>query len=97
MTKRGTNELKGSARYLYASDNWQANNTPQEAIDEGFADQQHAFIREYGAEIGGPILKDKLWLWASASRQDISLNRPTSSHRGTSSQDDDVSSPSVPS
>ena len=36
VTKRGTNELKGSARFLYASANWQSTNTPQEAIDQGF-------------------------------------------------------------
>ena len=42
VTKRGTNQLKGSARYLYASANWQSTNTPQEAVDLGPADEQHA-------------------------------------------------------
>ena len=74
VTKRGTNQFKGSARYLYASDSWQSTNLPQEAIDEGFQTNSTRFIREYGAEIGGPIVKDRLWLWGSGSRQDISLN-----------------------
>lgn len=74
VTKRGTNEIKGSARFLYASDRWQATNTPKEALDEGFTTNSTRFIREYGAEIGGPIVKDRLWFWGSASRQDISLN-----------------------
>ena len=28
VTKRGTNEIKGTARYLYASGNWQSTNDP---------------------------------------------------------------------
>ena len=74
VTKRGTNELHGSGRYLYASHSWQADNTPQEAIDQGLQTNSTRFIREYGAELGGPIIKDKMWIWASGSRQDIDLN-----------------------
>ncbi len=73
VTKRGTNELKGSARFLYASANWQSNNESQEAIDQGFQTNKTRFIREYGGELGGPIVKDTLWLWAAGSRQDISV------------------------
>jgi hypothetical protein len=72
VTKRGTNEIRGSARYLYVSDRTQSNNTPQEAIDEGFQTNQTRFIREYGAEVGFPIIKDKLWIWGAGSRQDVS-------------------------
>ena len=72
VTKRGTNELKGSARYNYASHSWQSDNRSQEAIDQGFNTNQIRYIREWGAEVGGPIVKDKLWLWAAGSRQDIS-------------------------
>ncbi|MGE5413730.1 MAG: hypothetical protein ACM3NW_06110 [Syntrophomonadaceae bacterium] len=75
MTKRGTNQIKGSARYLYASGNWQSNNTPQEAVDEGIPTNNTRFIREYGADFGGPILKDKLWLWFAGSYQTINTNQ----------------------
>ncbi len=74
VTKRGTNEFKGSGRFLYASQNWQSDNTSQEALDQGFLTNRTRFVREYGAEIGGPLVKDKLWMWASGSRQDISVN-----------------------
>lgn len=77
ITKRGTNQLKGSARYLYASANWQSNNTPQESLDLGVQTNSTRYIREYGAELGGPILKDRLWLWAAGSRQDVSLDPTT--------------------
>jgi hypothetical protein len=77
VTKRGTNELKGSGRYLYASGNWESNNTPQEALDWPSGPWQTnstRYIREYGGELGGPIVPDRIWLWAAASRQDISFN-----------------------
>ena len=74
VTKRGTNELKGSARFFYASDDWQSNNLTDEAIEQGFETNSTRFVREYGAEVGGPILKDRLWIWGSGARQDISLN-----------------------
>jgi len=73
VTKRGTNQLKGSARYLYASANWQSDNTPPEAAADGQQTTETRFIREYGAELGGPIVHDRVWFWAAASRQDISL------------------------
>ena len=77
VTKRGTNALKGSARYFYASANWQSNNTPQESVDLGLQTTSTRFIREFGGDLGGPILLDRLWLWAAGSRQDISLNPAT--------------------
>ena len=82
VTKRGSNQLKGSARYYYASANWQSNNTPQEAVDEGFQTNSTRFIREYGGELGGPILKDRLWLWAAGSYQTISLNNTQTAYAG---------------
>ena len=45
--------------------------------DLGLQSNSTRYIREYGAELGGPILKDRIWLWAAASRQDISLNPST--------------------
>jgi hypothetical protein len=77
VTKRGTNQWKGSARYLYASGNWQSNNTSQESVDQGVRTDSTRYIREYGGDLGGPIRKDRLWLWAAGSRQDISLDPST--------------------
>ncbi len=75
VTKRGTNEIHGAARYLYASKNWQSTNTPQEAIDQGLPTNNTRLIREYGADLGGPLVKDKLWLWFAGSYQTISTNQ----------------------
>jgi len=80
VTKRGTNQIKGAARFLYASASWQSNNRPADAVDPyGNPLQTNSirYIREYGGELGGPIVRDRLWLWAAGSRQDISLNTGT--------------------
>ncbi|MFY9550997.1 MAG: TonB-dependent receptor [Thermoanaerobaculia bacterium] len=75
VTKRGTNELHGAARFLYAAKNWQSNNRPQEAIDQNIPTNDTRMIREYGADVGGPIIRDKLWLWFSGAYQTISTNQ----------------------
>ena len=77
VTKRGTNTLKGSGRFLYASANWQSDNTPAASSALGLQTNSTRFIREYGAELGGPLVADRLWLWAAGARQDISLNPTT--------------------
>ena len=57
VTKRGTNQLKGSARYLYASASGQSTNTPQESLDQGLQTNSTRYIREYGGDLGGPIVR----------------------------------------
>ncbi len=62
VTKRGTNELRGSARGLYTDGaRW-----------------------DYGAEVGGPLWKDRLWLWAAgASNSYLSQTFFVQTNRGT--------------
>jgi len=49
VTKRGTNELRGSARALYTGGSgW-----------------------DYGAEAGGPVWRDRVWLWGSFAKDDF--------------------------
>ncbi|HJQ37665.1 MAG TPA: TonB-dependent receptor [Thermoanaerobaculia bacterium] len=85
VTKRGTNDLSGSARYYLADGEWQAEAEPTaEARGEDPArnpsnvpylikaneiDQN----REMGFEVGGPIIRDRLWLWGSYADQQIDL------------------------
>ncbi|MEO8505217.1 MAG: carboxypeptidase regulatory-like domain-containing protein [Acidobacteriota bacterium] len=89
VTKRGTNELRGSARYLDTSSSWQSN-SGFDSADLGKAGPwqgppsnqkpQPPFrgdpnkigaIKDYGADLGGPIVKDRLWIWGSYGAQDI--------------------------
>jgi hypothetical protein len=84
VTKRGTNEYHGAARFLYASQNWQSDNTPEEAVEQGIPTNNTHFIREYGADFGGPIVRDKLWLWFAGAYQTVNTNTTAfSSDEGT--------------
>ncbi|HEY0557131.1 MAG TPA: TonB-dependent receptor [Thermoanaerobaculia bacterium] len=78
VTKRGTNEWRGSGRYYDTDKKWQAKN---DTSGVHFAPGQPAFkqgnrivsVKDYGAELGGPIVKDRLWIWGSYGRQKVSL------------------------
>lgn len=85
VTKRGTNEPHGSARYFVSPGELQANNIPQEAKDQGFTNATMnqictlgckgagAGIQDYGVETGGALWQDKAWLWGSYGRKEIPL------------------------
>jgi hypothetical protein len=78
VTKRGTNEWRGSGRYYDADQKWQDKldaskvNLPanQTSFNQG---NRIVNVRDYGAEVGGPIVKDRLWIWGSYGRQKVDL------------------------
>jgi len=67
VTKSGGNEVHGSVFFNLSPGAFEG---PREKIrKEGstiLAEQELGNIRDYGFEIGGPILKDKLWFFAGA-------------------------------
>src|SRR5262249_21429932 len=78
VTRRGTNRFKGSARYTIADQNLESNNTPASLAGDprlkGNDKANHTDrITDPGFDIGGPIVKDKLWFWVSYGRQDIKI------------------------
>ena len=73
VTKRGTNDFRGSGRYFYTPGSYQANATvPTEATS--YLQQTNAinYVRDYGAEVGGPIWRDHAWFWVADSENRIS-------------------------
>jgi hypothetical protein len=81
VTKRGTNQWRGSARgYLthrdFSSSNVEGTELEGDERLQGSDKADHIDqINDYGFELGGPILKDKLFVWGSYGRQDIRLVR----------------------
>ncbi|HEX8252764.1 MAG TPA: carboxypeptidase regulatory-like domain-containing protein [Thermoanaerobaculia bacterium] len=73
VTKQGSNEFKGSGRFFMTDADYQAEATiPDEAIgylEPGGNSINH--IDDYGFEVGGPILRDKLWAWGAFSANRI--------------------------
>ncbi len=85
VTKRGTNDLSGSARYYLADGAWQspADPTPEARGEDPTRNPSNVPYllhaneidtnREAGFEVGGPIIRDRLWLWGSYADQQIDL------------------------
>ncbi len=73
VTKRGNNELKGSGRWFWTDKRFQADATiPDESrgyLSEGGNSIDH--IDDYGLEAGGPVMRDRLWLWGAVSGNNI--------------------------
>jgi len=88
VTRRGTNSFHGTARGYFTHDDLESSNVPDELanpdpryVAAGIrpvtdASANHiSQIADYGFDLGGPILKDKLWFWGSYGKQDIRLVR----------------------
>lgn len=84
VTKRGTNDYKGSGRYLYAPGSSSADPTvPAEAT--GYLSQANHvnYVRDYGVELGGPLWRDRAWLWIARGDQKISTWQSAAQPRPT--------------
>ena len=83
VTKRGTNEWRGSGSYnnsddgLQSSDNLNLSDVParqqQEEADDlgGLTGNQIIDITSWGYEVGGFVWKDRIWVWGSQDENDI--------------------------
>lgn len=79
VTKRGTNEIRGSARYLITDDDlfWFFKESDPDVDPGEFPPGQEGVettnvdsIENYGFELGGPLLRDRVWLWGSYGDND---------------------------
>jgi hypothetical protein len=77
VLKSGTNTPHGSARIYYENEGMQSNNMdPALATALGSPNgkgNRTDMYRDYGFELGGPILKDRLWAWGAIGRTDVHL------------------------
>lgn len=77
VTKSGSNVFKGSAVTTFENDATQNNNVTKELFDLGsngfLSGNPLKKIVNYSVEYGGPIVKNKLWFWGAADKQDINV------------------------
>ncbi len=79
VSRRGGNKYSGMF-YLDAADtNWQSDNVPQAMKDRGYQPGGINKVYLYGANFGGPIIKDKMWFFGSWGIQDIDQRTLTGS------------------
>jgi hypothetical protein len=78
VTRRGTNQTHGSARVFATDSAWQAKpvlseeeKRQRDAGGGAFVGNQITGIQDYGLEVGGPVVRDRLWLWGAYGRNQI--------------------------
>ncbi len=74
VTKRPGNKWEVNASTYFVNDSLQSDNTPEELIEVGIPRSNRIDqVYEYGFDIGGPIVKDKLFVWGAYRRNQIDL------------------------
>jgi outer membrane receptor for ferrienterochelin and colicin len=83
VTKSGSNEWHGSAFFDYTNDSMKGDSLEGEPIDNGSYSEER-----YGATLGGPIIKDRLFFFLAYEKLDgvnlfdrVSANSPISGRR----------------
>jgi len=77
ILKSGTNAVHGTARTFYENKSLQATNLPDELKETlgGVSGKGNRIDKyaDYGGELGGPILKNRLWGWGSLARTNVTI------------------------
>lgn len=72
VTKSGGNTLRGSGRTFIVDHAMQSDNVTDELRRQNAGSGNPIKnIRDYGAEVGGPIVRNKAWFWGGYGAQDI--------------------------
>jgi hypothetical protein len=75
VSKSGSNVFKGTAVATFENDSMQANNVTPQLFYAGssglLSGNPIQKIGVYSVEYGGPIMRNRLWWWAAADKQDI--------------------------
>ncbi len=72
ITKSGGNKLSGGISLYGETDSFQANNIPDTPEYEGVGfGNSTDYLYDYGGDLGGPVLKDKLWFYTAFRRTEI--------------------------
>jgi hypothetical protein len=77
VLKGGSNTPHGSTRIYYENESMQSNNLPDDLAASlggvtGKGNRMDDY-RDYGFELGGPILRDRLWAWGAYGKTDVTL------------------------
>ena len=82
VTKRGGNNWRGSARFYVTDGSLQQNtvadrdgnltgNYTEDQLYPGYIGNAVNNIKDWGGEVGGPVVRDRFFVWGSYGKQDI--------------------------
>ena len=94
VLKSGSNTPHGSTRIYFENESLESNNMPADLSSSiggttGKGNRIHQY-KDYGFELGGPIVKNKLWAWGAVGKTHIDLLTLTGFHDRTELQDDSL-------
>jgi hypothetical protein len=94
VLKSGTNTPHGSSRIYFENESLQSKNMPDDLVKSiggatGKGNRMHQY-KDYGVEFGGPILKDRLWIWGATGKTHVDLITLTGGHDRTDLQDNSL-------
>jgi Carboxypeptidase regulatory-like domain len=74
ITKSGSNVFKGSGRFYVTDDKFESQNVTDDLRRQGAgAGNPIQNIKDFGFEVGGPLLRNRAWFWGARSRNDIKV------------------------
>lgn len=72
VTRRGGNRLSLAGRFYLTDEKFQSKLTPQKIGELGVPGYNMIIeIKDYGFNLGGPLIKDKIWWWGSYAIREI--------------------------
>jgi hypothetical protein len=71
VTRRGGNRFQGMTRVFFTNKDLQGDNRTEELKKLNYVGDRINQITDYGFQLGGPIIKDRLWFWLGFGVQDI--------------------------
>ena len=85
VTRRGGNKLSLAGRFYLTDEFFQTTNMTPELLAQGVLDTNKIVqVKDFGFNVGGPVIKDKVWFWGSYGVQDIFVfTLPTRTGIGT--------------
>ncbi len=91
VLKSGSNTPHGSSRIYFENENMQSNNMPADLAaaiggKSGKGNRTHQY-KDYGVELGGPLVKNKLWAWGATGKTHVDIVTLTGGHDRTELQD----------
>jgi hypothetical protein len=91
VLKSGSNTPHGSTRIYFENEDLQSNNMPADLAasiggTSGKGNRMHQYY-DTGIELGGPIVKNRLWAWGAIGKTHVDLITLKGSHDRTELQD----------